>query len=125
MKKLLSAIAISVSAIMAASSAFAAPEHAQGHQPAQQQHVQQHPNNHGNAVKHVATNHKAPNKAAQNQWKAGHKYPTQYRGAGYKVDYKHHKNLSKPGKNQQWYKADGHYILVNTATYAIIKLLGL
>lgn len=116
MKKLLSAIAISISAIMAASSTFAAPpEHAQGHQPAQQKHDQQHPNNHGADVK----------RGPQNNWNAGHKYPTQYRGAGYKVDYKHNKKLSKPGRNQQWYKADGHYVLVNTATYAIIKVLGL
>lgn len=118
MKKLLSAIAISVSAIMAASSAFAAPEHAQGHQPAPQQHS-------AAPQAHQQAPGQAKKAQPQQNWKAGNKYPTQYRGAGYKVDYKHDKKLSKPGKNQQWYKADGQYILVNTATYAIIKVLGL
>ncbi|MEG0487104.1 MAG: RcnB family protein [Acinetobacter sp.] len=125
MKKIFSAITVSLSMVMAASTAMAAPQdHANHHDKAMptQQHknTQQHHDNHGADVKRVATQNKA-----QHHWNAGNKFPHEYRGAGYKVNYQHNKKLSKPGKNQQWYKTDNQYVLVDTATYAIIKVLGL
>jgi len=125
MKKTLSAITISISMMMAASTAMAEPQsHANQHDkvaPMQQhKNTQQHHDNHGADVKHVATQNKA-----QHNWHTGNKFPHEYRGAGYKVNYQHHKKLSKPGKNQQWYKANNQYVLVDTTSYAILKVLGL
>lgn len=108
MKKILSAIAISVSAMMAASTTFAAPEHSDNHKPSMQQHQTQ---------KH------SPKAQAKSNWKVGHQYPTQYRTATHKVDYKHSKKMSKPSRNQQWYKADGRYVLVNTLNHNILKVV--
>lgn len=113
MKKILSAIAISVSAMMAASTTFAAPEHSDNHKPSMQQHQTQ---------KHNQTH--SPKAQAKSNWKVGHQYPTQYRTATHKVDYKHSKKMSKPGRNQQWYKADGRYVLVNTLNHNILKVVG-
>ncbi|WP_089606311.1 RcnB family protein [Acinetobacter piscicola] len=125
MKKIFSTFAISISVMMAASTAIAAPQdHANHHDKAMptQQHknTQQHPNNHGADVKRVATQNKP-----HHNWNTGNKFPNDYRGAGYKVNYQHNKKLSKPGKNQQWYKADNQYVLVDTTTYVILKVLGL
>lgn len=123
MQKLLTVLTLSISASLVAGQAFAAPEHAQ-HQQTHQQTTQQKHIQHNNS-QHNAQHNTGVKRAAAQQWKAGNKFPAQFRGAGYKVDYKHHKQLSKPGKNQQWFKADNRYILVNTATYSIIKVLGL
>ncbi|MDQ9010670.1 RcnB family protein [Acinetobacter gerneri] len=106
MKKIISAIAFTVSTALAASSAMAAPN---------DHHYPQHQNSHQQVVKHNTPH------ANKDQWKVGHTYPSQYRGAGYKVDHKQYKKLSRPGHNQQWYKVNGQYVLVNTQNHHIIK----
>lgn len=119
MKKIMSTIALAVSTAVIASTSFAAPNEAhQAHS--------MHRSNHQTVVKHPALSHTKPaatKKQAQHNWKVGHQYPNQYRSTNYKVDYKHNKKLTKPGRNQQWYKADGKYILVNTANHSIIKVI--
>lgn len=54
------------------------------------------------------------------QWKTGYKMPQHYRGDGYKVDFKQ-QNLTPPGRNQQWYKIRGEYVLIDTSSHTIIK----
>lgn len=54
------------------------------------------------------------------QWKTGYKMPQHYRGEGYKVDFKQ-QNLTPPGRNQQWYKIRGEYVLIDTGSHTIIK----
>ena len=49
----------------------------------------------------------------QHRWQAGYVMPQHYRGNGYKVDYKYN-NLPKPGRNEQWYKINNDFILVNS-----------
>lgn len=56
------------------------------------------------------------------QWKAGYKMPQHYRGDGYKVDFRQ-QNLTPPGRNQQWYKIRGEYVLIDTDSHTIIKTL--
>ncbi|WP_265734191.1 MULTISPECIES: RcnB family protein [unclassified Acinetobacter] len=34
-----------------------------------------------------------------------------------------YKKLSKPGKNQQWIKVNGDYILMNAVSHAMIKII--
>ncbi|MCL6235789.1 MULTISPECIES: RcnB family protein [Acinetobacter] len=60
----------------------------------------------------------------QHKWQTGYVMPQHYRGNGYKVDYKDH-NLPKPSRNQQWYKINNDYILVNSDSNSILKILGM
>ena len=59
----------------------------------------------------------------QHRWQAGYVMPQHYRGNGYKVDYKDNQ-LPKPERNQQWYKINNDYILVNSDDHSIIRILG-
>lgn len=59
----------------------------------------------------------------QHRWQPGYVMPQHYRGNGYKVDYKD-SNLPKPGRNQQWYKINSDYILVDTDSNSIVSIRG-
>lgn len=59
----------------------------------------------------------------QHRWQPGYVMPQHYRGNGYKVDYKDN-NLPKPGRNQQWYKINNDYILVDTDSNSIVSIRG-
>lgn len=59
----------------------------------------------------------------QHKWQAGYTMPQHYRGDAYKVDFKEHK-LPKPDRNQQWYKVNNDYILVESDSKNIIQILG-
>lgn len=110
MKSLVSAITLSLSALVA-TSAMAAP---QDHSHAT--HTSHSSQTHQQTVKHNA-------QSQQQSWKTGNAFPSQYRSAGYKIDYKQHKNLNKPTKHQQWYKVNGQYVLMNTTNHKIVKVV--
>ena len=123
MNTLVKAIVLSLSTALVAAPAMAAPQehnpqqhHQQhGHQPVQNHHktpVQQH---------HSAVHKKAVNPS--HDWRVGQKVPTQYYSQSYKVDHKKFKKLSKPGKNQQWIKVNGDYVLTNVMNNKIIKII--
>lgn len=59
----------------------------------------------------------------QHRWQPGYVMPQHYRGNGYKVDYKDN-NLPKPDRNQQWYKINNDYILVDTDSNSIVSIRG-
>ena len=59
----------------------------------------------------------------QHRWQAGYVMPQHYRGNSYKVDYKNN-NLPKPGRNEQWYKINNDYILVNSDDNSIVRIMG-
>ena len=59
----------------------------------------------------------------QHRWQAGYVMPQHYRGNGYKVDYKDNQ-LPRPKRNEQWYKINNDYILVNSEDNSIIQILG-
>ncbi|WP_373686038.1 RcnB family protein [Acinetobacter sp. YH12027] len=56
-------------------------------------------------------------------WRSGRKVSSEYRGHRYKGDHNKYKKLSKSGKNQQWIKVNGDYILMNAVSHAIIKII--
>ncbi|MGH2251928.1 RcnB family protein, partial [Enterococcus faecalis] len=60
----------------------------------------------------------------QHKWQQGYVMPQHYRGKGYKVEYKDH-NLPKPNRNQQWYKINNDYILVDADSNNILRIMGL
>ena len=112
MNTLMKAIVLSISTALVAAPAMAAPQNSQNHQP------------------QAAHNQKAPAQQAKkavnpsHDWRSGQKVPSQYRGNSYKVDHNKYKKLSKPGKNQQWIKVNGDYILTNVISHTIIKIIG-
>ena len=57
------------------------------------------------------------------RWQEGYVMPQHYRGNSYKVDYKNN-NLPKPGRNEQWYKINNDYILVNSDDNSIVRIMG-
>ena len=59
----------------------------------------------------------------QHRWQEGYVMPQHYRGNSYKVDYKNN-NLPKPGRNEQWYKINNDYILVNSDDNSIVRIMG-
>ncbi len=58
----------------------------------------------------------------QHKWQAGYVMPQHYRGDGYKDEYREN-NLPKPGRNQQWYKINNDFILVNVDNNSIIQIM--
>ena len=125
MNTLVKAIVLSLSTALVAAPAMAAPQdHNQPHQVNQQNqphHVDQHKapvqQQHKPAVHKKAVN-------PSHDWRVGQKVPSQYHGKSYKVDHTKYKKLSKPGKNQQWIKVNGDYVLTNVVSHTIIKIIG-
>lgn len=64
------------------------------------------------------------NRLQQHKWQTGYVMPQHYRGNSYKVDYKDG-NLPKPSRNQQWYKINNDYILVDSDNNSIVSIRGM
>lgn len=127
MNTLMKAIVLSISTALVAAPAMAAPQNSQNHQP-QPAHNQKAPTQHQvqkdkAPIKHEAQQHKKTVNPSRD-WHAGQKVPNQYHGNSYKVDHSKYKKLTKPGKNQQWIKVNGDYILTNVISHTIIKIIG-
>ncbi|CAB1206604.1 RcnB family protein [Acinetobacter bouvetii] len=131
MKKILAILAISFSALMANSIATAAPH-------------EKHDNRGWDQADHPKFNkgrdfrenddddmqdrrrmreERGFKRLQQHKWQPGYIMPQHYRGNGYKVDYKSH-DLPKPSRNQQWYKINNDYILVDTDSNNILRIQG-
>ncbi|OTG69562.1 hypothetical protein B9T25_03055 [Acinetobacter sp. ANC 4470] len=130
MKKILTILAISFSALMANSVTTAAP-HDNGRDWDQ---PRQHSSNKGRDFrdnddddrmqdKRRVREERGVKRLQQHKWQAGYVMPQHYRGNGYKVDYKEH-DLPKPSRNQQWYKINNDYILVDTNSNNIMRIQG-
>lgn len=97
MKKFISAITLSLSALIA-TSAMADWDHGRDHRP-------------------MASHEKF-------EWREGVILPERYHDNHYYVnDYRVYKNLHKPAKFERWYKVDGRYVLVNERTHHIIRVV--
>lgn len=128
MKKILTALAISFSALMATSLSTAAPHSDQergGYS------SRQAPDFRMREMHNVDDEHpqerrmreeRGVKRLQQHKWQTGYVMPQHYRGNGYKVEYKEH-NLPKPERKQQWYKVNNDYILVNSESNSIVRIL--
>jgi len=97
MRKVLSAITLSLSALVA-TSAMANWDHGRDHRP--------------------ATSHE------KFEWREGVILPDRYQDNRYYVnDYRTYKNLHQPAKFERWYKVDGRYVLVNERNHHIIRVI--
>ena len=124
MKKLLSAIAVSMSALMA-TSVMAAPNHHDDHRYQNKHHQPAQHWNNGKNNKHYDNSYnryKAVNPSRD--WRRGQVLPREYSSSRYIVNYKNHRNLTKPGRNQEWYKINGDYVLVNVKNGKILSIVG-
>ncbi|MGE8559163.1 MULTISPECIES: RcnB family protein [unclassified Acinetobacter] len=132
MKKILTILAISFSALMANSITTAAPHEKHGNHYGWDQSGQQKFNNKGRDFredddemqdKRRMREERGFQRLQQHKWQPGYVMPQHYRGNGYKVDYKSH-DLPKPSRNQQWYKINNDYILVDTDSNNIVRIQG-
>ncbi|MEB3767375.1 RcnB family protein [Acinetobacter sp. MD2] len=53
------------------------------------------------------------------KWQKGYTMPQHYRGDSYKVDYTNY-NLPRPERNQQWYKVNNDYLLIDSSNNTIV-----
>jgi Ni/Co efflux regulator RcnB len=124
MNGLVKAVVFSISSLLVATSAFAAPQPHQQDKPAAVQPHKAHIK--AEQKKAKATPQKNVLKKAEQpsrDWKSGQKVPSQFHAKSYKVDDKQAKKLTPPTKNQQWIKVNGDYVLMNTVSYKVIKVV--
>lgn len=57
-------------------------------------------------------------------WRSGQTLPKQFSSSRYEVNHREAQKLSKTNKNQQWYKINGDYVLVNEKSNKIIRIQG-
>lgn len=129
MKKILSTLAISLSALVA-TSAMAAPHHDSRFA---QHHAKPTPPSHWNQ-KDAKKWHQDHRKQAQRfddrrlnpsrDWRSGDKLPKQFENNRYRLNGHETRHLPKTAKNQSWYKVNGDYVLVNDRNSKIVRILG-
>ena len=128
MKKVLVALAISCSTFMLSQVAIAAPHFhdesqmgsRQGHGKKGREFREKDQDQHDNRR---MREERGVKRLQQLRWQPGYVMPQHYRGNGYKVEYKEH-SLPRPDRKQQWYKVNNDYILVNSETNSIIRIVG-
>ena len=130
MKKILTILAISFSALMANSVTTAAPHDndRDWDQPRHQsdnrgRDFRENDDDERMQDKRRVREERGVKRLQQHKWQTGYVMPQHYRGNGYKVDYKEH-DLPKPSRNQQWYKINNDYILVDTDSNNIVRIQG-
>lgn len=97
MRKVISAITLSLSALVT-TSVMANWDHGRDHRP--------------------ATSHE------KFEWREGVILPDRYQDNRYYVnDYRTYKNLHQPAKFERWYKVNGRYVLVNERNHHIIRVI--
>lgn len=128
MKKILSILAISFSALMASSITTAAPHHddergfdkPRNEQGRYKREFRAEDNDQW-VEKRRVREERGVQRLQQLKWQEGYVMPQHYRSNSYKVDHKQN-NLSKPAQNEQWYKINNQYLLINTDNNAIVKI---
>lgn len=127
MKKILTALAISFCGLMAvhttyADSRFDHPHAEQRHdEPKRMRGFDQERDNDDLQKKRRMREERGVIRLKQHRWQTGYVMPQHYRGDGYKIDYRD-SDLPKPARNQQWYKINNDYILVDLASNSIVKI---
>lgn len=108
MKKIITTIALSLSALMA-TSAMAASDH--------RYDDQQRYNNHYDHDRY--DNHRVN---PSRDWRVGQTLPRQYSSSRFQVSDREARRLAKTGRYQQWYKVNGDYVLVNERNNRILRI---
>lgn len=134
MKKVLTAIAISMSALMA-TTAMAAPQHYQDNR-YQDNRYHSKSAQHWDNKKYDARNDRFDRNDRferdrhfssinpSREWRSGQTLPRQFSTSRFEANRDQVKRLPKAGRNQQWYKINGDYVLVNERNDRIVKIIG-
>ena len=61
---------------------------------------------------------------ASRQWRTGQELPRQFSSSRYEVNHNELRRLPKVGRNQQWLKINGDYVLVNERNDRILRIIG-
>ncbi len=141
MKKVLTTVALSLSALMATSAAMAAP----GPGPDHRMDPRKAPPPPAHVVKQQGPQMKQPAPHLKKQddrrfdqrahagkqqvnpsrdWRVGQALPKAYDSKRFQADDRDTKGLQKAQKNQSWYKINGDYVLINEKTNKIIHIVG-
>lgn len=107
-------------------SALASPHGAwHDRHPAKPSHTQQHKPTYSAQHRHPAYQQTQQrfNDRGAHRWQTQHKLPSMYLNSRYKVNAYQRHQLSKPDRNQAWYKVDGYYLLTNLNNNRIIKFV--
>ena len=123
MKKILASVAISFSALIASSAITAAPQfepELNVEQPAPKSKKMREKRDF-NEPEQRSREQRGVKRLQHMKWQTGYVMPQHYRSDGYKVEYKDN-NLPKPARNQQWYKINNNYILLNSDNNSIVRI---
>ena len=115
MKNLITVLTLSLGSMLA-STAMAAPSY---------QHQNQHHRHAQNPThwnQNQSSHHRQVNPSRQ--WRTGQYLPSNYHSSRYAVDNRQARKLPNSGRNQQWYKINGDYVLVNNKNNRIVRILG-
>ena len=123
---MLTALAISISALLTTALVYADPKEQRFDSPrdkknyhkSQEQYSQ--PNE--RSEKRRAREESGVKRLHQMRWQQGYVMPQHYRSNSYKIEYKDF-NLPRPSSNQQWYKVNKDYLLVDAESNNIIKIV--
>lgn len=129
MKKVLTAIAISMSALMA-TTAMAAPNdhrdnraHPKAPSHWNNDHRDSRFDDHRNASR-FDNNSRYNSVNPSRHWRTGQALPRQFTSSRFEVNKQELRRLPKASRNQQWYKINGDYVLVNERNDRILKIIG-
>ena len=127
MKKILTVLAMSFSALLSSNFATAAPQFDRdsADHPRNQAHNKREfrgDSEERMLDKRRMREERGVKRLQQHKWQTGYVMPQHYRGNGYKVDYKDH-SLPKPARNQQWYKINNDYILIDSGSNDILRIV--
>src|SRR5690606_39232216 len=121
MKKVLTTIALSLSALFA-TSAMAAPQH-----DSRYDHNPHKPAPHWNAKDSKKWNddrrHNNPKGKPRRDWRVGTTLPPQNGKHPFGVRERQARPLPNTGRFQQWYKVNNDYVLVNDRTNKIVRIM--
>lgn len=123
MQKILTTMAISLSALIMTSlgTAVAAPPNDErDHKPMRMQNLSPEEME-ARKEKRRLREEEGFKRLKQHKWQQGYVMPQHYRGDRYKVDYEQHQ-LPKPSRQQQWYKINNDYVLINSEDNSIVKI---
>ena len=133
MKKVLTTIALSLGALMATSAAMAAPGYEHRFDPRKAPPPPAHVVKQGAHFKHASksqddrrfNDNRFNDKRHfnQNHFRVGQTLPRAYDSKRFEVNSRDARGLAKAGKNQQWYKVNGDYVLVNERNNRIVRVI--
>ena len=118
MKKILTTIALSLSALMA-TSAMAASDHRYDDQQ-RYNHTQDSRWNNNNRYDHNRYDNNRVNPSRD--WRVGQTLPRQYNSSRFQVSDREAHRLAQTGRYQQWYKVNGDYVLVNERNNRMLRI---